>query len=386
MKAPLAMDSAARRYIVMLGTSARTLGGIAAAIRGYHDAGLFARWPILHLATHCDGGASAKLAQAAAALSRFTVLLVRRQVLAVHVHAASNASFWRKSMFIALALAARRPVIFHLHGGGFLDFYHRCGPRRRRFVRFVLDRSSQIIVLSDTWRLRLSDITGNPNIRAIANPVEARDLLALDPRRRGRPVALFMGRLDRDKGIFDLVDAAAALARTFPELRVRFAGDGDGEGIRRRAAEQGVAHAIELTGWIRGPEKTRVWADAAIYVLPSYIENLPMGVLEAMAAGLPVVASRVGGIPDLVVSGVNGYLIAPGDTAALTAVLQQLLSDPGLRRRFAEASRRRFLERFSPARVVPEIEAVYSRLGAAPQTVADTVPACAPERLAVRDD
>lgn len=357
-----------QRWIVMLGTSPGTLGGVAAAIRGYERVGLFARWSVIHLATHSDGGRGRKFAQAAGCVLRFIPLLVRRRVSVVHVHSASDASFWRKSMFIVMAFMARRPVIFQLHGGGFVDFYRqRCGPLRRWWIRFILDHVAQIVVLSEVWLGRIGAITCNPNVCVIPNPIEADALLSIDLRNRPRQTILLMGRLEREKGIFDLIEAMALLRQRYPQVRLLLAGAGDADGLRRRAAECGLLDAIDFTGWVSGTAKMTAWTRAGIYALPSYIENLPMTVLEAMAAGMPIVASRIGGIPDAVVHEGNGLLVEPGDVTALVVALDRLLTDPGFADRLAQASRVRFESRYGPRIIVPKLEAIYTRLGARPR-------------------
>jgi len=357
-----------KNCIVLLGTSAVTLGGIAAVIRSYEQAGLFDRWPVVHVPTHRDGSGAQKFALAARSFVRYVAMLMRGRVLLVHVHSASNASFWRKAIFIVAAFAAGRPVIFHLHGGGFEDFYwRRCGPWRRAVVRFILDRSSEIVVLSEVWRRRVSEMTRNANIRPVASPVEAKELLRINRVERSGPVLLFMGRLDRDKGLHELIDALAVLRRQFPALQLRLAGEGDRNGIIAHARARGVMAAVDFAGWVTGPAKIKVWAEASVYVLPSYIEGLPMSVLEAMAAGLPVVASNVGGIPDLIKDDVNGLLVAPRDVPGLVAALERVLRDSALQARLGNAGRELFAASFAPDCVVPQIEAIYRRLGAVPR-------------------
>jgi glycosyltransferase involved in cell wall biosynthesis len=331
------------------------------------EAGLFERWPVLHVATHCDGSRAKKLAVAMSALITYMRYLCARRVVLVHVHAASNASFWRKLLFILAAFIGQVPVIFHLHGGGFIDFYRRSsGTIRRWAIRFVLDRSAHIIVLSDEWHRRISTITRNRNIATIANPIDARSVVYTGSYRPATNAVLFLGRLEKDKGVLDLVDALVAVRRRCPDAVVRFAGQGDTEAIQQRASERGISGAVEFLGWISGSVKAKALAEATIYVLPSYIEGLPMGVLEAMAVGLPVVATTVGGIPDVVDDGVTGLLIKPGDTGGLANALCLLLSDPALRRRMGDAAKLLIKERYTPQRIVPKIEDIYRTLGAVP--------------------
>jgi glycosyltransferase involved in cell wall biosynthesis len=146
------------------------------------------------------------------------------------------------------------------------------------------------------------------------------------------------------------------------------AGTGDDAAIRARAVELGVENSVEFLGWIEGEAKLRALREAGIYALPSWIEGLPMGLLEAMAVGLPVVATRVGGIPDVVVEG-SGKLVPPKDTDALTAALLELIASAPLRARMGAAARRVALERFAPERILPRIETVYFALGAVPRGV-----------------
>jgi glycosyltransferase involved in cell wall biosynthesis len=128
----------------------------------------------------------------------------------------------------------------------------------------------------------------------------------------------------------------------------------------------GVSNAVEFLGWIDGAAKAQALAEATVYALPSYMEGLPMGVLEAMAVGLPVVATTVGGIPDVIEDGVTGLLIEPGDQDGLARALSLLLSDAALRHRMGAAARAVVEEGYTPQRIVPMIESLYRTLGAAP--------------------
>ena len=131
--------------IVMIGTAPETKGGVASVIRVYEKVGLFDEWPITYLASHADGGFFRKLSKATIAFSGFLFQLIFRRDFVLHVHSASRASFWRKAAFIYPCLWMGTPVIFHLHGGGFMHFYHdECGPFSRSIIRNVLNRSAKI--------------------------------------------------------------------------------------------------------------------------------------------------------------------------------------------------------------------------------------------------
>jgi len=345
----------------MLGTAPQTRGGIAAVIGAYRAAGLFGRWPVEYVATHCDGGAAAKLLAAARGLRRFLALLAEHRRVLVHVHCASHASFWRKSVFMAIAFAARCPVVFHLHGGGFARFCdEECGPIKRRVVRAVLARAACVIGLTEHWRAWLAQASGNPNVVCLPNPVP----LAPAPATRARRNAvLFLGRIEDAKGVPELLKAFAVLRMQVPDAELVCAGAGAVEAAAGRAAALGIADAVRFPGWL-GEAQKRAWlARTAVFVLPSRAEGLPMSLLEAMAAGVPVVASAVGGIPDVVKHGVNGLLVAPGDPVDLVRALRRVFRDPPLAAKLGAAARETVRTGYTPERVLARLGEVYAALG-----------------------
>ena len=347
--------------LIMLGTAFETRGGIAAAINAYRAQGLFERWPIDYVATHCDGGAVRKLLTAIKALLRVILLLARHRRVVMHVHSASHASFWRKSIFMAIAMAAKCPVIFHLHGGGFERFYEaQCGNAGRRIIRLVLDRTTCVIVLSERWRAWITRVTENQRIVCIPNSVAA---IEERPGSKRENLVMFLGRLERSKGIFDLLDTISGLRGPVPDVRLVCAGEGNLESAARYARRLGIEDAVRFTGWIGPTEKQSLMRRAAVLVLPSYAEGLPMSLLEAMASGLPVVATAVGGIPDVVTDGVDGLLFTPGDTATLQRLLRRLMHEPKLGMRIAMAARETVRLRFSTDRVVAQLEEIYAGFG-----------------------
>jgi len=350
-------------HVVMLGTSFETHGGISSVLKTYRRAGLFDRWPIEFVATHCDGGLVRKVVRAAAALVVFMGLLLRHRRAVLHVHSASRASFPRKSVFMALAMAARWPVIFHLHGGGFATFYDaECGPLGRAVVRFFLDHAACVVVLSDRWCAWMHRVTRNPHVVTIANPVP---LVPASRVAREPALIAFAGRCEPKKGVFDLLEAAAGLAYQFGDLRVELAGSGELDALRSRAHRLGIANRLHLHGWIDAGAREKLLARATVFVLPSHAEGLPMGVLEAMAAGCPVVATRVGGVPDLVEDGVTGLLVPPGDSVALALAVHRVIADPEFAARLAAAARETIARRFTPERSLARLEALYAELGVA---------------------
>jgi glycosyltransferase involved in cell wall biosynthesis len=356
------VKAARPRVIAMVGTSAR--GGIASVIAAYGRSRLATDWPLEFITTHTDGGALRKLWFAARGFAHFVSLVARRRVALLHVHGASNASFWRKLPFVVVARVTSTPYVFHLHGGGFIDFHGARGALGRGAIRSVLDHAACVIVLSERWKNSIAALTDNDRIVVIGNPIDDPALCELTAERvRSGTTLLFMGALLDRKGIGDLVRAMPTLRQALPATRLTVAGDGDIDRVRNMARAAGVEDAIEVVGWISGIKKLDVFERACMLVLPSYTENLPVVVLEAMAAALPVVATRVGGVPDLVQHGVTGLLFDPGDHDALRENLLQLLRDSDARVRMGQAGRRRALEEFSMEHAIDRLSDVYRAIG-----------------------
>ncbi len=175
--------------------------------------------------------------------------------------------------------------------------------------------------------------------------------------REGEPgYLLFVGRLRIRKGVEVLLEALRDLRTRRPAAVLRIAGDGEHrERLERRAAELGLRdepeEAVSFLGTCDAGRVRRLLADAAALVVPSIYEGMPLVVLEAMAAGVPVVASAVSGIPEVVVDGETGWLVPPEDPRALEQALEEVLARPQEARRRGEAGRRRVDERFRPSAV-----------------------------------
>lgn len=363
------VEEGERKVIVMLGIhpASKHKGGISTVIDVYRAEGLFARWPIHYIGTMKSGSPVTKLAVATAALAEFVRLLLAGRVAVVHAHTASRASFWRKSMFILSARVANVPVIFHLHGAEFRKFYESESSVLARWcVRKILHSVQTVVVLSSQWKLFIERIAPKAKVVVIANPVAVPEIPP-DPARREPATLLFLGRFGQRKGIFDLLQTLKSIKARFPQTKLRCGGDGDVAGVLTRARQLDVSDSVEVLGWVSGEAKERELARATVYVLPSYAEGLPMGVLEAMAAGTPTVATNVGGVPDAIEDGVHGYLIAPGDTHALADRIMRMLGDADLRVRIGSAARDRANELFSVHKVLAHVDALYRDLGAKPR-------------------
>lgn len=352
-----------RARVVMIGTTINAQGGVSSVVGVLKEAGLFDQCGLEYISTHRGGGAGDKLTILLGAWFNFLAMLLRGRVALIHAHTASRASFWRKSLFIVPALLARVPVILHLHGAEFQIFYgQECSAFSRRFVRWVFEGVSQVVVLSESWQQWVRTTFPQAKVRVIPNPINVPTLQTNHSQTRSPHKLLFLGRLGKRKGVYDLLQAAATLVSHHPQLRLLLGGDGELDAVRAQAEALGIGGHVELLGWVSGADKSRLLNEAAIYVLPSYNEGLPMSVLEAMAYGLPIVSTPIGGIPDAVRDGKEGYLVAPGDVEALADRLDRLLTDVALRAHMGEAAHARALSHFDATGIVEQWLKLYREL------------------------
>jgi len=344
----------------MVGTTLEGRGGVAAMVSMLRRAGLFERERVRYVATHGEGGRGAKALHALRGLWQSVRLCLRAHPV-VHVHAASHASFVRKSIVLLCARRAGCKTIFHLHGGGFRRFaLEEAGGPMRRWIRHTLETSSLVIALSDSWAQFVRGFAPGARVAVVPNavPLPPRSAPGVEVPQR----ILFLGRIEAAKGVHELLAAGATLARDFPALRLVFGGDGDLAGLRRRAAELGIAERIECPGWLDAGAVATELARAAVFCLPSHAEGLPMSMLEAMAAGKAVVASAVGGIPETLRDGDNGLLVPPRDEEALARALARLMDDGVLRERLAERARTTIEQHYSTEVVCGQLSAIYREL------------------------
>jgi glycosyltransferase involved in cell wall biosynthesis len=351
----------------MIGTSTETQGGIASVVNAYRAGGLFDRIPVSYLSTHSDGSFLRKAYLALLAFVQYFGWLVFKPGFVLHAHVSSRASFWRKSFFIMPTLWAGNDVIFHLHGSEFMRFYlDECSAFRQKLVRHVMNRCTRIIVLSESWRLNIARITNNAQVTVLMNPaVPPGERRAVRPRRND--TLLFLGRLGHRKGIFVLLEALAAVRSQFRHVVLLCGGDGELDRVRAEMARLDLNDNVTLLGWVKGAAKEELLESSTVYVLPSFDEGVPMSILEAMAWGLPVIATPVGGIPEVVTDGREGMLVAPGDAGALGRAICRLLADAELRAQMSRNGRLRFQTDFSIQSVLDKLESIYRRHGVLPR-------------------
>jgi glycosyltransferase involved in cell wall biosynthesis/O-antigen/teichoic acid export membrane protein len=273
----------------------------------------------------------------ALAMARLTLACTLKQVDLIHVNLGARLGCYRKMALIAIPRRLGTPYVLHLHGSAFEAFW-LAAPRfaQRRIDRLFRD-AAQVVVLGEAGRKLVARrvpeaaprITILPNATA---PIEKQWGLS----DQGVQL-LFLGELSARKGASVLIEALGRL-RTDVPWRAVIAGDGHVAAARRSVKRFGLCGRVRLTGWVGAAEIERLLATSDILVLPSFEETLPMAVIEAFGAGLAVIATPVGAVPDILKPGETGMTVAPGDVAGLTEAIDVLIEDPVLRDRLGAAA------------------------------------------------
>jgi glycosyltransferase involved in cell wall biosynthesis len=356
--------------ILMIGPAPGGRGGMASVIDVYFTQGLFETWPMRFLPTHKEGGRWLKLWTGVYAFCAVLVGLARHRVLALHIHVAQRTSFFRKAIFALLAAALRTPYLFHMHGSEFREFYAGGSVFTRVLVRWVLRHARAVISLSGSWRTWVLSIEPAARVVVIHNPIAVASAAVDFPPQGGESTILFLGRLGQRKGIYDLLQALVQVQKRVPGVKLVCGGDGELDEVRAKAAALGIADNVAVVGWITGEAKQKLMKEAAVYVLPSYNEGLPMAILEAMAAGIPVVASDVGGIPDAIDDGIDGFLVPAGNIELLCSRLEGLLMDAELRHKIGRNGQLKAQRKFAAAVVFEHLGELYREIGCVPHNAA----------------
>lgn len=298
-------------------------------------------------------------------LLELIVLLARHPRARLYVPISQGRwGFLRDATLVAAARLARRPVTLHLHGGLFARFYAEAAGWERWIIRRVLGGVDGAWVLTEAHLGIFDGLIPRERVSVLENTSE-------DVGGRGSEAGagsegelrlLFLSNLFPEKGCFDLIDALAELGERARGISLRFVGEAEpavADEVARRATElEGTGIAVEYAGTRTGEAKFREYRSADVFVLPSRYppEGQPLVLLEAMSAGLPIVASDHSGIPWTVRDGIEGVIVPSGDVHALGEAIARLRADPELRAELGANARRRYEDAYAS-------EAFYRALG-----------------------
>jgi glycosyltransferase involved in cell wall biosynthesis len=260
-------------------------------------------------------------------------------------------AFLKDWLLISVARFVRVPVVLYAHGRGLPAFRRRLSARLARRLDAMIRSAAGVVVIAADIAAEFDDLVAVEKVFVVTHGIQPVEL----PPATGKTgfAILYLGVLTRSKGVFELLEAMAQVHRRHPQARLILAGGWFREAERIEAQalidRMGLEAAVQFTGPVEGEAKWRLFAQADVFVFvpEPQLEAFGMVLLEAMQAGLPIVASRGGARDVLVSEGVNGLLVPAGDVAALAERLLQLAADPAGRRRLGEAGRKRFEDNYT---------------------------------------
>jgi len=269
----------------------------------------------------------------------------------------STWGFMRDALLVLVGIAFRRRVYAHFHGASFQRFYRESPAVMKPFIRFVLRSLTEVWVLTESLRGVFKGLVDSQRIRVVENVIDDPWPAGIDRSDRGdyRLRIVFLGNLLPDKGVDVLLDSLLLIADQASDWSIRIVGKpfSSGHAQLESRVKELVAMGVDvkLLGSLHGAEKDQQLEQADIFAYPTRDDGQPLVLLEAMAAGLAIVATRVGGIPDTLADGDCGLIIEPGGADQLAAALLELAADPKLRIKLGESARSRFEANYRPERL-----------------------------------
>ncbi len=331
-------------------------GGMASVIQYYEkyidDLRYFPSWRLVNIVGRLYYAITAYL-------SVLFCLILDRKVKVLHIHTAAGSSFWRKSQFVKLGNFFNKRVILHVHASQFKDFYRDSAKKDKILSNLIL--VDKLIVLSQSWREWFVGIGVPEDKIVVLNNITAYPQLS-ERDADSKMHFLFMGEIGDRKGVFDIIRAIANNKDCLKDkITLRIGGNRNEDKLRAAIKDAGVGDFVKFEGWVAGDKKIELlnWAD--VYILPSFNEGLPIGILEAMSYSCAIISTPVGGIPEVVIPEQNGILVTPGNYVEIADALIKCVDDKEKTITLGENSRN-LVSGFLPDTVLNHLLNIYKEL------------------------
>jgi glycosyltransferase involved in cell wall biosynthesis len=257
-------------------------------------------------------------------------------------------AFLKDGLLLQMARLFRVPTVLYAHGNNLPDFHKRSSPSVKKFIDRTFRNATAAVVLGERLRFNFEAWLSPEKIFVVPTGIEPLDGIPEPAERTSVTTVLYLGNLIREKGVFVLLEAARIVAAKRGDVRFVFGGAWflaeDERAAKEFVARNELKEIVEFAGPVAGAKKWRLVFSSDILAFPTfyYYETMGLVLLEAMQAGLPVVTTRRGSIPEVIQDGVNGWLVEEQDPEGLAGKILELADDPALRQKMGQANRTRF--------------------------------------------
>lgn len=356
--------------VLVCGPHRDAISGVSTHLNLLMESSLAEDFDLVHFQVGSEGRRENAIARwlrlAASPFALFATVLFRH-VSIVHLNTSLNArAYWRDLAYLLVARLLRARVVYQVHGGALPQRFFAKSPRLTAFLRWTLGLPDLVVVLARVELEAYRAFVPGQHVVVLPNGIDCAPFTRVPTvrSRPGYPLRLvYIGRLASEKGLYETLQGMRLARELGVEAHLVLGGDGpEAAGLARSARMLGLSGRVTFVGPVFGEEKVRLLAGADVAILPSYSEGLPYALLEAMAAGVPVLATPVGAIPDVVTHGIHGLLVRERDGLAIGEALANLARDRGRLTWMSRACRRRVLAAFSIDRVARELALRYEAL------------------------
>jgi glycosyltransferase involved in cell wall biosynthesis len=244
-----------------------------------------------------------------------------------------------------------------MHSAKIDQYINKSSLIKRYAIKKLLNSYDLIIVISEYWKDVLAQYTNN-RIIVVFNPITLSEYIPTRAKHE-RFTVLTLGELGERKGTESIIKIASLLRNE--EILFEIGGNGDLPFYNKLAVEAGVEKSVIFKGWVDGKEKDALLDNSHVYFLPSLFEGLPMSIIEAMAKSLPIIATKVGGIPEIVIDSRNGFTHEPADVEGMSISILKLKRDADLRKNLGAYSYKIVKSRLEKEVIAKEIDNIYSK-------------------------
>jgi glycosyltransferase involved in cell wall biosynthesis len=344
--------------VIVVSLSKDRRGGVAAVLSTLAEAGFFSDRVIYHYSCG-DGGQARKLYSALRQWLGFVQAIRRHKPDLIHIHFSSDMSFWRKVPYIYWARLCGIKLLLQVHPSHFSDYLQKQKSGVRKFILAVLKQADAIAFANSGMVDFFQPLLPRQRLYYIENPVNLTHYsFQRGPRKEQ---ALFLGAILKGKGVYDIVRAAPLVIGRHPFFKFILCGDHELDKLQRLIVQQGLANHFELRSWIGYETKVQLLSESAMLLLPSYSEGFPMVVLEAMASGLPVITTPVGGMAKALTDGVQVLFAPPRQANQLADKILYLLDHPDVKDALATRALQ-YVQQHDVGAVVDRIQHIYRQM------------------------